>query len=468
MQALLAIATLCLIELVCAERILGAYIFQRHGDRTAKGLPPTKLTDLGYHQEYLTGAFFHERYVSASSQHQIDGISSSVVDLAQVTASAPQDTVIQISGQAFLQGLYPPIGRTANETLRNGTVIHSPLGGYQLIPISNVESGTGSEDKTWLQSTSACKNALLSSNEYYSSDSYEQLSSTTGSLYQSLESYLNQTISSKKLNFKDAYTIWDLLNVASIHNATSNLPSDQVMHELSALANIHEFNLAYNSSEPIRAVAGLSLAGQVLTALNQTIVSGGKTKLSVQFGAYSTFLSYFGLAGLAKDARFTGIPVYASSMVWELVTNATGPEMPSDSEINVRFMFHNGTSIEGSTQLEAHPLFEQSALEIPWTEFVASTQRFAITSQEQWCQACGNTDGVCSSSISTSAPSNFPTSSGGMTPPVAGVIGAMVTLGVLGGATMLIILLCDLRLVRKSALARDPEITIKVAGEKGI
>lgn len=451
---LLAIASLPLADLASAERVLGAYIFQRHGDRTAKGLPPAQLTDLGYNQVYETGNFFHERYISASSQDHIEGISSSVVNLAQISATAPQDTVIQISGQAFLQGLYPPIGTAANETLRNGTTVFSPLSGYQLIPMGDVQSGSSSEDNTWLQSTSECNNAEVSSNDYYYSSQYQELLSSTSSLYKSLESDLNNAISSSGLSFKNAFTIWDLLNVASIHNASSNIPSDQVMQELLVLANTHEFSLAYNSSEPIRAVAGMTLAGEVLTALNKTISSGGKSKLNIQFGAYATFLAYFGLSGLANDVEFTGMPVYASSMVWELVTNASGTGMPSESDINVRFLFHNGTSIEGSTELQTYPLFGQSDVEIPWTQFVDSTKKFAITSQEQWCQACGNSTGICSSTSdsSTNTSSSNSSSNGGMSLAVAGVIGAMVTLGVLAGLTALLLLAFNLRLVRKSAL----------------
>jgi hypothetical protein len=33
-----------------AETVIGAYIFSRHGDRTAKSTPPTVLTDLGYQE----------------------------------------------------------------------------------------------------------------------------------------------------------------------------------------------------------------------------------------------------------------------------------------------------------------------------------------------------------------------------------------------------------------------------------
>ncbi|OQE24038.1 hypothetical protein PENFLA_c010G06223 [Penicillium flavigenum] len=465
LRSLFVVAFLPLVNLTNAERILGAYVFQRHGDRTAKSWPPTKLTTLGYSQEYITGTFFHDRYISSNSSYQIEGISTDVVNLAQVTASAPQDDVIENSGEGFLQGLYPPIGSLATETLRNGSTVQSPMNGYQLIPMSDVKSGSGSEDNAWLQSTSACNNAKVSSDNYFSSNSFESLLSSTNELYQSLKPLVNRTFSSAELNYKNGYTIWDLLHVALIHNSTTTFPSssllnDQLMQKLFHLASEHEFNLAYNSSDQIRAVAGMTLAGEVLAALNETITSNGKSKLNIQFGAYATFLSYFGLARLSTaDENFTGIPDYASSMAWELVTNNTGTGMPSTSDINVRFMFHNGTSFKGTTNLKAYPLFGQSTLELPWAQFVDESNKFAISSQRQWCQACGNTTGICDSTSnhiggasSSSSSSSGSSSGGGISLGVAGIIGAMVTLGVLMGLLVVGMLAFGLRLVPKSAL----------------
>lgn len=454
--------SLLLADLTNAERVLGAYIFQRHGDRTAKAWAPTKLTNLGYSQEYMTGSFFHDRYISANSSYQIDGISTDIVNLEQVTASAPDDDVIENSGEGFLQGLYPPVGSAATETLRNGSTVQSPLNGFQLIPMSEVKSGSGSEDATWLQSTSLCSKAKISSNNYFSSKSYNDLLSSTRGLYQSLDSLVNQTFSSSELSYKNAYPIWDLLNVALIHNSTESFPSspaldDSVMQQLFVLANEHEFSLAYNGSDKIGAVAGMNLAGEVLAGLNETITTGGKSKLNVQFGAYATFLSYFGLAGLSdSNANFTGIPNYASSMVWELVTDDENTGIPDTSEIKVRFMFHNGSSIRDSTQLQAYSLFGQSATELPWSQFVEKTNEFAISSQGQWCEACGNSTGICASSSgagdSSSSSSAKSSSGGGMSLGVAGVIGALVTLGVLVGLFILSMFIFGLRLVPKSAL----------------
>lgn len=123
----------------------------------------------------MSGAFFHGRYLSDSSAYQIEGISPKIVNLSQITASAPSDSVIQNSGQAFLQGLYPPAGSSASQVLRNGSTVEAPLDGYQLIPMSQIQSGSGSEDNTWLQSTSACNNSEVSSNDYFYSTSFQEL-----------------------------------------------------------------------------------------------------------------------------------------------------------------------------------------------------------------------------------------------------------------------------------------------------
>ena len=57
--------------------MLGAYIFHRHGDRTAKALAPTKLTTLGYEQVYRSGQYYNARYITGDSK--IQGISEETV-----------------------------------------------------------------------------------------------------------------------------------------------------------------------------------------------------------------------------------------------------------------------------------------------------------------------------------------------------------------------------------------------------
>ncbi|PYH65055.1 histidine acid phosphatase [Aspergillus vadensis CBS 113365] len=456
----LALMAMSLALPASAEKVLGAYIFARHGDRTAKVLKDTELTDLGYSEVYTTGTYWRSRYIDSDSSLRIQDISEDIVKLSQISASTPSDDVLQNSATGFLQGVYPPVGSSANETLADGTVVDSPLDGYQLIPLSMTDSGSNSEDTTWLQSATDCQNAEVSSNNYYSSSLYNSLLDSTTDFYQSLSSLLNSTFSESSMSFKNAYTIFDYLNVGSIHN-TTNVPTAEQLHQAFLLANIEQYNLAYNSSEPIRAVAGAMLAGDVLQGLNKTITSKGKTKLNIQFGSYGTFLSYFGLAQLpAADVNFTGIPDYASSMAWELVTNSTSSEFPSTSDISVRFVFHNGTLNESKNDSPTeYPLYGRSSATIPWSDFERLSTKIAVTSQSQWCQACGNTDGQCaaystsSNTTSTSAPQQK--SSSGISRPVAGVIGAMVTLAVILGAEALLLLVGGFRITKKGAVAQN-------------
>ncbi|KAI4236765.1 MAG: hypothetical protein LQ349_002354 [Xanthoria aureola] len=453
--------------LACAaETILGVFIFSRHGDRTAKSTPPTALTTLGYRQIFNSGTYFRNRYIAPNVASRIVGVDSDVVEQSQITVSAPVDTVLMNSAQEFLQGLYPPVGFTlASDTLRNGSVISPPLDGYQLIPIRSTTAGMGSEDSAWLQASGNCPQAILSSNEYFTSSDYNNLLASTGAFYESLTPLINATFGADQISYKNAYTIFDLLNVASIHNKSlSALPllTDSVFSQLRTLADHHELNLAYNSTDPVRAIAGSTLAAQIVQGLGNTIKSQGKSKITVEFGAYASFQSFFGLADLLtlpdSNDSFMGIPDYASTMTFELFTTADASSFPAVEDLQVRFLFHNGTMDENS-RLTAYPLFGQSSTELSWTEFEAGMGRFAVGGQKQWCEACGNSTGVCasatgsSSSSSAGAAGSGSGTGGGISKAAAGVIGAMVTLAVVLGSQAAVMLVAGLRVVRKNRLA---------------
>ncbi|KAJ5621092.1 hypothetical protein N7510_005076 [Penicillium lagena] len=433
--------------LASAERVLGAYFFVRHGDRTAKISGNTVLTDLGYHEVFAAGTFYNNRYIDNSSAKYIEGISPNVVDLTQVLASAPSDAVLQNSGTGFMQGVYPPVGPTLGENkIANGTTVQSPLGGYQLIPISVVSTGDDSENSAWLEGATGCPKATVSSNDYFYSSEYLELLSSTNDFYKSLAPMLTAAFNESSTSYLNAYTIFDYLNVARIHNASfphEDLLTDAAYDQLLTLANAHEYGLAYNASEPVRAIAGASLAGEILQGLNATVTGQGEL-LGVQFGSYGTFLSLFGVMGLPKaSVNFTGIPDYASSAVWELVTNATGSGIPSTDDISVRFTFHNGT-LTGSDEPVAYPLYGTRNELMSWSDFVSETQKVAVTSDSEWCDVCGLTTGTCATSSSTASSTSDDSSSGGsggISRPVAGVIGAMVTLAVILGLEAVFLLL---------------------------
>ncbi|KAL8856408.1 MAG: hypothetical protein Q9178_006978 [Gyalolechia marmorata] len=322
-----------------AETVLGVDIFSRHGDRTAKSTPPANLTNLGYSQIFTWGTYFRNRYLASNATSRIAGINSDSVKQSQITASAPLDTVLMNSAQGFLQGLCPPVGSSlGSDTLRDGRLVSSPLDGYQLIPIQPITSGGGSEDNSWLQASTNCAEALVSSNKYFSSSEYNDILASTTDFYKPLTPSINATFSADQASFRNPQTsksllyysnavlgsvnstnrgpkVFDLLNVASIHNASlpdSALLTNSTLFQLRTLADRHEIGLAFNSTDPIRAIPGSTLVAQIVQGVDNTIKSQGDSKIPVERGAYASFLSFFGLANLLtlpnSDDSFSGYP----------------------------------------------------------------------------------------------------------------------------------------------------------------
>lgn len=257
-----------------------------------------------------------------------------------------------------------------------------------------------------------------------------------------------------------------------IHNSTipsSDVLDNSTLFQLKTLANSHEFGLAYNSSDDARAMSGMQLTAEIVKYLNGTITTAGKQKLGIQFGAYATFLSFFGLSNLtAASVDFYGVNDYASSMVFELFAANGTSALPAVEDLQVRFLWHNGSSATG-VDPTPFPLFGGSELAIPWTTFADKMSNFSLGTTEEWCKACGNTTGTCApyaSSASSSGGSSSSSSSGGsggISKAVAGVIGAMVTLGVILGLEALILAVGGLRLVSKKRLQGSPSTSVSGA-----
>jgi hypothetical protein len=258
--------------------------------------------------------------------------------------------------------------------------------------------------------------------------------------------------------------VFDLINVAEIHNATiqsDSVLTNDTLYQIRTLADSHEFGLAYNASESgnARAMPGMQLAGEVLKYLNSTINTKGTSKMGIQFGAYASFLSFFGLANLtAANEDFFGIPDYASSMVFELFANGTQSGFPTTSDLQIRFLFHNGTTSNSSEPI-VYPLFGGSETSIPWTTFASKMNSFAVSTTEEWCTKCGNTTGSCAAYVSGSSSNGSAGSASksgknsGISKAVAGVIGAIVTLAVILGLEALIMLVGGFKLINKKKMA---------------
>jgi hypothetical protein len=212
----------------------------------------------------------------------------------------------------------------------------------------------------------------------------------------------------------------------------------------------------------MRAIAGMQLTAEIVESLGEIISSKGAKKFGVQFGSYGTFLSFFGLADLPKASPdFTGIPDYASSMAFELFTEAdVSSDFPAQEDLQVRFLFSNGTA-SNTSEPSVYPLFGGKANAVSWQDFSNKLGPIGVGSTQRWCDVCGVTDGECT--VWAAYQDDLKNGSDkGISPTIGGVIGAFITLAVVLGSLAAFMLIGGFRLVSKKALSRGvPTTTVE-------
>jgi len=395
---------------VNADTVNGAVIFSRHGDRTWKAAPPTKLTAVGQQQLYNSSAYWRSRWLKSGSDYQIVNLSKDVYSPAQFSAAAPDQPLLVTSGQVFLQGLYPPLNETSEH----------PLSGYQYVPLTTVPSD--SPASIWLKGDDGCPAHDDIADRWNTTAEFKALEVSTKDFYHSFyDSIFAGVLPKSKLSYSNAFNIFDYVNVGMVHNETiSNLVSQEQLFQLRTLADSAEWAKtgAISSAHDTLAVSGLTFASRMLQQLQAMVDSKGtKTLLNVNIGSYDTMLSFFALAGLpAVNSNFYGLPDYASTLAFELYSHTEA--FPEDlSELKVRFLFRNGTNAPA----ESFGLFGGTST-LSWTDFKTGMEKISLRSVEDWCRFCGSTEGYCL---------QYKQELSGVTKEVAGVVGVVVTLGVL-------------------------------------
>ncbi|KAH7391860.1 histidine phosphatase superfamily [Pyrenochaeta sp. MPI-SDFR-AT-0127] len=437
MSLKIIIASTTLLAWAQAETILGVTVFTRHGDRTSKHYKGYNLTNLGFQQNYNVGASYRDIYISSDSDKQIHGISENKAVNSQIYASAPDQAVLLNTATAFLQGLYPPLQNLGSDggvqTLNNGEQVMTPLEGYQYLVLHGENSD--SPDTVWLKGDEECPPATTSIKNFKSSEIFKQREQETKDFYASFWDAMRGVYDYQESNmsYANAYDIFDLLNVARIHNSSlANATSTEDLARLRTLADSAEFGSSYDAEDKARSIGGQAFAGGILAQLASIVSSKGKLKFSLLAGSYDTFQSFFGLSNLTSvSPDFFGLPEYASTMAFEIFTSENVTSFPSTSDdLRVRFLFRNG-SITGESP-RVFPLFGGQDTSLPYGEFVSKMQKFAITSPEQWCGICKSELLFCEaySARDASTEQTAERNGTGMSNTVAGVIGAMVTLGV--------------------------------------
>ncbi|KAL2827292.1 histidine phosphatase superfamily [Aspergillus pseudoustus] len=461
--AVAAVLSGALVGSASAETVLGVTVYSRHGDRTSKHYKGYMLTNLGLQQNFQVGSDYRDLYVSSGSPKQILGISEDKYVPAQIFASAPDEAVLLNTATAFLQGLYPPLEsldeEVASQTLNNGTSYTNPLNGYQYVVLHGEEKA--SPDTIWIKGDDECPAISVLAEDFTASAMYRERVESTRSFYQQFWPVLQDVYDYTEANmsYENAYDIFDLINTGMIHNASmEDAVTEEELFQLRTLADSEQFDSNFDAAQPDLAIGARTLSQAILSHLNETVTSKGKTKFSLLAGSYDTMMAFAGLLNLTTASTdFFGLPGYASTMAFELFTDDTVTEFPSvTDDLKVRFLFRNGS--DGGAPLTAFPLFGGEQVTLSWTEFVAAMQERAIATVAEWCGICGNEQGFCAAETGSEAGASAEgqSSGGGMSNAVAGVIGAVVTLGVVGIVAGVAFIL--LRKRRAALAPASPEI----------
>jgi hypothetical protein len=260
--------------------------------------------------------------------------------------------------------------------------------------------------------------------------------------------------------YANAYMIYDYVDYQFTHNTTIQSilnNNDSYPRRLRDLASTQQWAFYGNKTSDggIRTIAGQTLAWKVLSLFEESInAAGDSSKLNLLFGDYPSMTSFFSLASIMDiNSNFYGLPEYGSSMVFELysVGSADNTTFPGTDELWVEFYFRNGTN--STRDLQAFPIFKRGPSEtaMRWSDFQQEMDNIRIASITSWCSMCRAQSLFCWDYIygGSLGSGNTPSQSD-MTPQVAGVIGAAVTLGVLAIFALLAMLVGGVRFHRVS------------------
>ncbi|KIH95156.1 histidine acid phosphatase [Sporothrix brasiliensis 5110] len=472
--------------------VWSAVAFIMYGERTPLVGPTSpELTPLGAQQMFSQGTAFRNRYVlqgtanaSSAADFPVYGLESNALDTNQVTVLSTGDSYVAAGALAFMQGLYPPQtheyaydngGRSA-AVLANGALVNFPLDGYQypLVTTASLQDPASS----WIQGNLACTLYQQSAIDYHNNNEAATLYNSTLGLYQSLWPTLFQTVFSEtNTNFYFAYELYDYAAYMYNHDPqVANALNASLLEDLRIFASAQQRDLNANltvsgkyTGDMIRAVTGRMLAQQVVNFFRGNILnSGASNKLSLMFGSFEPFVAFFALSGLLGGddfAVFESLPGNGGAMVFELYslsandsTVANNTVYPGPSDLFVRFLYVPDT--DADSKLTSYDIFNSTQVNIPYSAFASAMQGIGFDSVAVWCDTCdgvsvfcpgmlenaGYGDGCSSGSGSSGGGSGgLRSQSGGMAPAVAGVIGALVTLAVVGLAILAAMLLGGLR-----------------------
>ncbi len=317
-----------------------------------------------------------------------------------------------------------------------------------------------------IQGNVACTQYSQSELAFRSDTNVQQVYNRTINFYQTLwGTFFQGTFPSSMANFFYAYELYDYAQYEYEHNPqVASLLNPSELSLLAALAETQQRDLNGNltasgkySGDMVRAISGRMLAAKVVEMFRESISSEGlNNKLNLMFGSFEPFIAFFALSNLvnsASAANFEALPGPGAAMVFELFSvNLNTSTYPDSTDLWVRFLYRPDTNPQ--TPFTEYPLFgngnSQSRMRFP--DFVNAMDAVAITSVAGWCDICDSINLFCGSLEGSgyygSSPSGSGSSGSGIVPAVAGVIGAVVTLAVIGLAAVAAVVLGHIRFYR--------------------
>ncbi|KAF2637100.1 phosphoglycerate mutase-like protein [Massarina eburnea CBS 473.64] len=498
----------------------GSVVFVRSGERTPTSIskPGAQvLTSVGAQQMHELGSNFRRRYITTVGSprglgvQNIIGMSPNVIKNDQVLIQTLDKPYLVSSAQAFMQGLYPPSKMNITQDfpfldatygLADGTNVDYPMDGYQYPHIQVL--GELDPQSIYLAGEDSCPAAEQAGLMYEITQEYVETRTTEKGVYKALNAgWFGDDVANSEIDYRYAIQIYDHLSYAYTHNKSVH---DALENDTQDLYNRTRFladEMAYykyantttsSTDTDYQAMAGRTLSALLLGQLQKLITKNQNASstvdaypLSLLFGDFEPLTSFFNIAMVHQlNTYFKSIPPYASAMSIELYTLQKNTSFPDNLDnLYVSFYFHNGTdafkgangAVNGTGQIRMYSMFNQGNSQgmMKWKSFEDMMQRIMMNQASDWCKACNSPslfcrgfDGDSSTLLLLDAQDSKKYK---LSPAVAGVVGAMVTLAVAGILFAIAMLLGGLRFHRNehstlggfkgsAKLASDPDLSL--------
>ncbi|KAJ5332199.1 uncharacterized protein MYU51_007501 [Penicillium brevicompactum] len=439
------------------EKVWGVYAFTVYGDTKPNVLSSSSpLTDYGATELAAAASDFRSRYIAKSgiSETGVQGISPIILDSNDVDVLSTTDQHVIGSAQAFMQGLYPPLGamNVSSPQKVNGSFAQAPLDGYQYPRI--VTLGEADPQSIMIEGQAKCNMYQTSESVYRNSGPAEQMARDTDAFYKEIWSLgMSGVWDESFATYTNAVPISEYLDYENLHNETfTQSVTDAQIIRARWLADQYLWNTNSQQSSStgsmirqISPIAGQTLASSIMQAFDLNIQQGGtRQKMTLMFGGDEPSMALSSLVGLANDHQpnFFSRLTRGGSFVFELYSFEENadlyPSYPQAENLYIRFLLHNGTA--NGTAFEPYSLFGHSPSQatISYSEFRSELETFAVSSIQEWCVQCNAESLFCTGALGQ----GNATPKKGMAPAVAGVIGAVVTLAVVSIAAIIGFFLC--------------------------